>query len=394
MVAIKIAELLAKNNKVYVLPWWSERPTSLKDNLIINNVKYLRRRVSLDQMMNIIKLSPKLSFKTAFNYAFGLSKIKYSLMYLFDRAYIELLLEQLEIDVIHIHGVHLSYLPYIDAAIEKEIPLVCTSHGLSCVNPDIYLDYDKSYEKYALERISRAKHTGVTAVSTTLKDKIITMFNVSAEKIHVILNGIDYERFGIYPLDKSETRKRFDIPIDKAVILQVGVLSKRKNHIAVLKAIAEMNKEIKDRFFYAIVGAGSERDNLITFCKENAVMNCSFFGWVNEVDLVQLFLISDFLILPSTSEGLPLVFAEAIGAGLPIITFKDLDGVSDLYNEHNMELISERNTESMIMAIRQAIGRDWERSKIKEHSYLLSWDNICESYHELYFDLWRHKWEK
>ncbi len=368
MAAIRIAEELAKNNKVYVLPWWSEKPTLLMDNPIINDVEYVRRRVSSSLLINIIIFFFKMPFKTTFNYAFGFSKIKYSLIYLFDRAYIEFLLEQLKIDVIHIHGIQLGYLPYIDAAIEKEIPLVCTSHGLISTNHDIYVDYDKSFERYALERISKAKHAAITAVSTTLKNKIITKFNVSAEKVHVVLNGIDYKRFDCYLFDKSDARKRYHLPIEKIVILQVGSLSKRKNNIAVLKAIAEMDKKTKDELFYAVVGDGEEKENLMTFCQKNEIVNYAFFGWISEADLVQSYRSSDFLILPSTSEGLPLVFLEAMAAGLPIIAFSDLEGVSDLYTEYNMELISERNTRAIIIAIRQAIGKNWDRGKIKECS--------------------------
>jgi len=109
-------------------------------------------------------------------------------------------------------------------------------------------------------------------------------------------------------------------------------------------------------------------------------------GYIPHTDekLLDMYHLSDFFILPSTSEGFPLVLLEAMAAGLPIITFKDLGGVSDIYNSEYMELIPERDIESMVVTIKRAINKKWDRKKIMKLSKKWSWDFITRKYYCLY----------
>ena len=94
--------------------------------------------------------------------------------------------------------------------------------------------------------------------------------------------------------------------------------------------------------------------------------------------------ISDFFILPSTSEGLPLVFLEAIAAGIPIITFSDLNGAKDIYKPFCMELIPERSVESIINSVNRAIDRNWDKQQIVDYAKNWDWESVCEKYKSCY----------
>lgn len=384
-VVIKIAEIFAKTDKVYVIPWWSEKPTILRKNPVINGVEYIRRRISLKLIFFIFKFFLSGSFKTTMRYTRGLNKIKYSLLYIFDRAHIELTLKCFKIDIIHVHGIALDYLPYIDVSIDKKIPLVCTSHGLNSLNPDINLDFDKNFEVDILGRLSNTECVTITTVSTEVKKRCVDIFHIPQHKIKVVLNGVDQEKFKCVIKSKKELREQHFLPQDKVILLQVGTLSKRKNHIVVVNAIMEMDDKIKEKMLYLIVGSGEEMITLSNSVKEYGLKeNVMFTGRVPDEKLVEMFQLSDFFILPSTSEGLALVFLEAMASGLPIITFKDLEGVGDIYDPECMEMISNRDVGSMIDAVKRAIERKWNREQIKEHSTLWKWNEVCEKYREIY----------
>jgi glycosyltransferase involved in cell wall biosynthesis len=391
-VVITIAESFAKSNKVYVVPWWSEKPRMFQKNLLINGVEYIRRNVSLHLIFLMIKFLFLRYHNITLTYTHGLNKIKYSILYIYDRAQIELAIKEFEIEVIHVHGLVLHFLPYLDVAIEKKIPLVCTFHGLNSLDLNINLDFDKNFEEETIRRLSNIDHTTISTVSSRAKELCVNNFHIPSEKIKVILNGVDYQKFGYFKRSKMELREQYSIPQDKVIILQVGTLSKRKNQIAILSAIKEMDDNIKEKISYFIVGEGEEEMVLSNFVKENKLDKyVTFTGWLPNQKLIDIYHLSDFFTLPSTSEGLPLVFLEAIAAGLPIITFEDLEGVKDIFNPECIELIPDRKAEYINDAIERAMKRKWNREKIKEYGRLFSWENISNQYIEIYMDLEKNR---
>ena len=383
---IKLAETLAKRENVAVLPWWSEKPTLFRKTPVINGVEYLRRKITPALLACMFRHLFRGAFKTSTGHAAGLNKIKYSLSYIFDRAHIEVTLEHDAVDIIHIHGFGLSYLPYIDAALSRHIPLIFTSHGPDSVDPDTSRKFS-SYEKYILKRLANTGGATITAVSTGVKEMYVKELNIPTDRITVIGNGVDQELFARSKKSKEELRKKYSIPQDKFILLQVGTLSKRKNHIAVLQAFASMETGLKQKIGYLIVGKGKKSGTLSGFVAENRLAENVFFaGFVPPgIKLAELYHLSDMLILPSTSEGMPLVFLEAMAAGLPIITFAGLEGVQDIYSPDCMELIPHRNKESLIAAIERSAGRKWDREKIIERNAFRTWDYACDKYRELYY---------
>ena len=225
----------------------------------------------------------------------------------------------------------------------------------------------------------------ITSVSTKDKTAIIKEFDIHPNFVHVVLNGVDLDRFDRCNTSKDKLREKYNIPLNRKIFRQVATLKKVKNHIAVLKALDSIDTVIRDDILYLVVGNGSEMDTLSKYVKENRLSkNVLFVGALYDKMLVDMYHLSDFFILPSTSEGLPLVFLEAMAAGLPIITFKELQGVADIYNPDCMELIQERSVNSMVNTIKLVISKNWDREKIKEIAKKYSWDYIGKEYIRIY----------
>ena len=122
LAVIKIAETLAKNDKVYVLTGWSKNRLFV-NNRIINKVEYISRGFGLNKLMAVLKIIISGDYKHTIKYSKGLTKIKYVLYYIFDRIHIESILDKYQIDVINLHGQRLTYLPFLDVAVEKKYQL-------------------------------------------------------------------------------------------------------------------------------------------------------------------------------------------------------------------------------------------------------------------------------
>lgn len=109
------------------------------------------------------------------------------------------------------------------------------------------------------------------------------------------------------------------------VLIDIGELSRRKNH----GLLVEMMAELKDLDLICIIGGtGAEKANLQKLIHKRGLEDCVFLtGYVNNVK--QLLAESDCLVFPSYQEGLPVAMMEAMAAGIPIVASR-IRGVTDL----------------------------------------------------------------
>lgn len=383
----EICKALSKTEDVYWLPLTSisDLPALFRKNNDLCGIKVIYKKFPFKVFLNTIAVFFCGGSENVSRYVDISSRRKYyATLYAYGKTYGEHIISDIKPDVVHIHGFSISSYPFFSAAINKGISVIGTAHGLYSLSKDIEIDYDRTIERDLMREI--VKHGGaITSVSTKVKATIIKEFNISPNSVHVVLNGVDLDRFDRSNTSKKELRKKYGIPLNRKILLHVATLNKNKNHIEVLKALAHMDIAFRDALLYLVVGNGKEMDTLSGYVKENGLSrNVLFMGALYDTMLVDIYHLSDFFILSSTSEGFPLVFLEAMAAGLPIITFKDLEGVADICNPDCMELIQEKSIDSIINAIMLATEKRWDREKIKEIAKKCSWDYIGKEYITIY----------
>jgi glycosyltransferase involved in cell wall biosynthesis len=145
--------------------------------------------------------------------------------------------------------------------------------------------------------------------------------------------------------------------------------------IEAAKIIIQKHRKVK----FILVGDGSLRQKY-----ESIVMpyynNIIFLGYRD--DIPQLMRISDTLVLPSLSEGVPNVIMEAAASGLPIIA-TNVGGVSQLISEgENGLLVKPKDIESLVNAMDRLINEPSLAFKMGESGRKkmvanYSWDTIC-----------------
>jgi len=129
--------------------------------------------------------------------------------------------------------------------------------------------------------------------------------------IDVIPNGIDQDEF--YPPDTPEDARR-DGPVR---LITVARLIERKGIQELLQAIAQPEKLPVE---LTIVGTGPCLDLLRQQSADlglNEIVR--FLGFIEHSLLPDLYRQADIFVLPSHTESFGLVFAEAMGCGLPVI---------------------------------------------------------------------------
>jgi len=307
------------------------------------------------------------------------------LRYFLTEGYIKKIIYQVNPDLIQIHGIGLETLPFINAALSSNIPFVLTLHGLNFFDSNIRItSYERNLEKKIIKLLN-SKGITITVISTGIKDKILNHFNiVNREKIVVILNGIDYEKFKL-SISKEILRKKYGIPEDKKVLINVGSLCRLKNQSSIINAILRIPENIREKVICFIIGEGSERKRLENLIKVNNLeRNVILTGYMDIKKIIEYYKLSDLTVIASTIEGFGRPFLESFACGVPVLAFEDLYAVKDLYNEKCIKLVTERDVEALAKGIIDALNSSWDSSFIKEWARRFSWDKIIKQYLKVY----------
>lgn len=156
--------------------------------------------------------------------------------------------------------------------------------------------------------------------------------------------GIDAGRYRWSPAERAGMRRKLGIAENEFLLLSVGELSKRKNHQAVIQALAQMTCEsgIADglseagegRIKYLIAGEGGERGKLERLIRKRGLGDrVRLLGY--RTDVRELLAAADCFVFPSKQEGLPVALMEAMAAGLPCIA-ADIRGCRELLGKDEL----------------------------------------------------------
>lgn len=142
------------------------------------------------------------------------------------------------------------------------------------------------------------------------------------EKINGI--GLDTRKFAICSVDRAQKRAELGIPDDAFFVVSVGELKEHKNHIVMLRAVAEANDPM---IYYGICGKGELLEPLSDLANNLGISGqIKFLGY--RKDIPEILHTADLFAFPSKRDGLGLAALEAMASGLPLLT-SNIRGVSD-----------------------------------------------------------------
>ena len=140
---------------------------------------------------------------------------------------------------------------------------------------------------------------------------------VEKEKIAVIANGLPSVDGHADARDRA--RAALEIGNDRFAIFAIGRFTEQKNQTLMLRAIAELDREDRDRLLLFFIGSGADeamlRDVARILDVESSVR---FLGYRR--DVLDILPGADLLLTTSLFEGMPLTLIEAMTAGVPILS--------------------------------------------------------------------------
>jgi len=225
-------------------------------------------------------------------------------LYLFNRKAIKLIKTS---DIIHIHdSVYPSSVLACLLGKFYHKPIILTQHVAFITYPNFVINY---IQKFAYLTIGK--------LTFHLSDRII-YFNPEVKKligndkkIIFLPNGVDLQLFNTPKAsEKSLFRAKYNLPINKKLILFVGRFVPKKGYRLLFEAR-------NDKYLTLFIGSGE----IPEFMKK--AKNVIFFPAKKQKELSEIYKLSDIFVLPSYGEGFPLSIQEAMASGLPIITSKE-----------------------------------------------------------------------
>jgi glycosyltransferase involved in cell wall biosynthesis len=292
-------------------------------------------------------------------------------------------------DLIHVHG-H----PYLSSLIAAKIakryskPLVLTQHNTFIEYNNIWDTVEKLNDLAVGKQVLKEADK-IIVVSNATKNYVLSL-GADPEKVRVIHNGVDLERFKPLSGVKEEMRRKLGIPKDASVILTVRRLV-YKNGIDTLLESAEIAVKNNPKLVFVVVGKGPDFEGV----KEKIVqlgMQRKFrlTGFVPDEELPLYYNVADLFALPSKSgEGLPLVALEAMASGLPVVA-TNVGGTSEVMSEDYGKLVPPNSPNSLAEAVLEFSCKDLSvltkdlRTMI-EQKY--SWDQNVEKLGKIYEEL-------
>lgn len=179
----------------------------------------------------------------------------------------------------------------------------------------------------------------IIVVSQYIKETLLKRYKVDTEKIKVLHNGIDTNKFNVSSEEeKMIVRQKYGILKDDFLILFSGRLTKEKGILQLIDAVIKC-KEITN-IQLLVVGAswfskGSE-DEFTKQLKERAQMvsnKVKFTGYIDYDSVANIYASADIAVLPSIwNDPFPLTVLECMSVGLPIISTIS-GGIPEMVND-------------------------------------------------------------
>lgn len=139
-----------------------------------------------------------------------------------------------------------------------------------------------------------------------------------AERVHVIPNGVDTDRFQPNPTAAARLRHDLSIPADAPVAGIVAALRPEKNHALFLQTAGLVRGKVPSAHF-VIVGDGPERAGIEGAVAELGLSDCVHLVG-SRSDIPEVLSALDAFLLTSHNEANPVSILEAMSVGLPVVS--------------------------------------------------------------------------
>jgi glycosyltransferase involved in cell wall biosynthesis len=234
-------------------------------------------------------------------------------------------LQQARVDVLHTHLFEPSVVGLAAGVLARTPLRVITRHY-----SNYHTRIGKKWHVRADRLCNRMSHA-IVAVSKHTSEHLVNEEGTAPEKVHVVLNGIDFSRARISGLDVV-AKLRKELAVKNGYMLLVPArLHPEKGHTYLFQALPGIRKGVARDVVVLVAGAGPFEG---TYRQQVRALGCDdivrFLGFRR--DVLDLMAAADLVVLPSVAEAFGLVLAEALYLGTPVVASR-VGGIPEIVDD-------------------------------------------------------------
>lgn len=259
--------------------------------------------------------------------------------------------------------------------------VLLTVHDLSCLlypqwHPRERLDF---FDAHFLKGLDKADH--IITVSETIRQEMLTLLNISENRISSIYNGVDLARFSPVPeADLKLFRQRRNLP--ERFVLCVASMEPRKNLLRLLEAWRKLPHRLRNDYKLLLIGAaGWENKDILRAIHEDTE-GVQWLGYVPFDELAYYYNAAELFVYLSLYEGFGLPPLEAMACGTPVL-------VSDIPVHREVcsdaaAYVSPNDTVQIAEALESLLSSPPGHKALRERASGFDWDRSAEQYFDIF----------
>lgn len=275
---------------------------------------------------------------------------------------------------------------------EYKLPVVATVHATeegrnSGIHNDMqrYIHDQEYWLTYEAWR--------VIVCSEYMKEQVNRSFDCPFDKIDVIYNGVDTEKFDFHWPDEERDayRAQFALPQEK-VVMYVGRFVREKGIQVLLNAAGTVLAR-RPHTKFVVVGGGN-RDRFEKFVDWYGLREKVLFtGFMANRSLWQLYRVADVAVFPSLYEPFGIVALEGMAAGAAVVS-SDAGGLKEVVQHDVTGTLSfADNPESLAWAVLRVLENPERAERLKTAASLrlqvdFNWANLAAQTVSVYERVW------
>jgi len=281
-----------------------------------------------------------------------------------------------QVDLVHSHMYRSNVPATIAARMAGVRAVLCQMHNINTW---------ETWRQRWMDRLLMRWRTAMVAVSEEVKRDIVANLACDPERVHVLYNGIDLEKYSAAQRD-PELAERLGVPKGSRVVVVLARLAQQKGHIRLLKALDLVRDELPPTHVL-LVGEGKMRDAIQQeVIKRHLQEMVTFAG--HRDDVPQVLALADLSVLASDREGFSNAIVESLAAGVPVVA-TDVGGNSEaIVNGESGLLVPHDDVHALARALKLLLTDDSLRERTSQaarrRAQRFSLDQMLEETRRLY----------
>jgi glycosyltransferase involved in cell wall biosynthesis len=266
----------------------------------------------------------------------------------------------------------------------KLVVRVLNNVNISLAKEDNISPVVENYLKSAQKNLKKMDH--IVAQCEDMGIQLINRGLVAEDKLSVIYNPVSD-----IVIEKTEKEREAVMAAEseaegKKEVVFIGRIDPQKNVADLIDAFALVKKDVPESLL-RIVGDGVLKDDCENKVNKLGLKEDVIFDGIR-TDMEKVYASASVIALSSEYEGMPNCLIEAIGCGVPIVSYDCPIGPAEIVEDGvNGWLVPFSDKKALAESIKNALNKDWDKDKIKSSCDKFRVGSIAGKYEEIFSEL-------